>query len=201
MIGSSIVLDGRPRTIVGVMPAGVRAAVFLDHGGVDPDRHGDAAGGHSHAPHVDGPGPARAAGVAQGSRRLPGAVLDAGTGAISADARRTAPGWRVPLRDELVGSARPALVATAAAAALLLLIVATNIAGLSTAHAVSARHQLAVRAALGATRSRLFVEQLVDSVVLAAVGSLAGVGIAYGADPGRRPLSAVLSLATRADRA
>ena len=85
----------------------------------------------------------------------------------------------LPLRDELVGSARPALVATAAAAALLLLIVATNIAGLSTAHAVSARHQLAVRAALGATRSRLFVEQLVDSVVLAAVGSLAGIGIAY----------------------
>ncbi len=44
---------------------------------------------------------------------------------------------------------------------------------------MSARHQLAVRAALGATRSRLFIEQLVDSVVLAAVGSLAGIGIAY----------------------
>lgn len=44
---------------------------------------------------------------------------------------------------------------------------------------MSARHQLAVRAALGATRTRLFIEQLVDSVVLAAVGSLAGIAIAY----------------------
>ncbi len=57
---------------------------------------------------------------------------------------------------------------------------ATNIAGLSTAHAVSARHQLAVRAALGATRARLVVEQVVDSVALAAVGSLAGIAIAFG---------------------
>lgn len=86
----------------------------------------------------------------------------------------------IPLRDELVGTARPALIATAAGAVLLLLIVAANIAGLSTARAVAGRHQLAVRAALGATRMRLFVEQLVDSVVLAAVGSLAGVWVGYG---------------------
>jgi putative ABC transport system permease protein len=85
----------------------------------------------------------------------------------------------VTLREQLVGSARPALVATAAAALLLLLIVATNIAGLSTAHAVAVRHQLAVRAALGATRARLFVEQVVESVVLATVGSLAGIAIAF----------------------
>ena len=85
-----------------------------------------------------------------------------------------------PLRDELVGPARPALMAIAAAALLLLLIVATNLAGLSTAQAVAVRHQMAVRAALGATRSRLFVEQLVDTFVLSLVGSLAGLWIAYG---------------------
>jgi putative ABC transport system permease protein len=45
---------------------------------------------------------------------------------------------------------------------------------------VALRHQLAVRAALGATRSRLFVEQLVDSLMLALAGSLAGVGIGHG---------------------
>ena len=85
-----------------------------------------------------------------------------------------------PLRDELVGSSQPALVATAAAAVLLLLIVATNIAGLSTAQAVAQRHQMAVRAALGATQSRLFVEQLRDTLAIGLVGSLAGIWIAYG---------------------
>ncbi len=85
-----------------------------------------------------------------------------------------------PLRDELVGSSRPALVAIAAAALLLLLIVATNIAGLSTAQAVAARHQMAVRAALGATQARLFVEQLRDTLAIGLVGSLAGIWVAYG---------------------
>jgi putative ABC transport system permease protein len=85
-----------------------------------------------------------------------------------------------PLRDELVGSTGPALVAVAAGAILLLLIVATNIAGLSAAQAVAARHDLAVRSALGATRARLFIEHLVDTVVLGLVGSIAGIWIAFG---------------------
>jgi len=85
-----------------------------------------------------------------------------------------------PLREELVGAARPALMAIAAAALLLLMIVATNLAGLSTAQAVALRHQMAVRAALGATRGRLFIEQLVDTFVLSLVGSIVGVWIAYG---------------------
>jgi putative ABC transport system permease protein len=86
----------------------------------------------------------------------------------------------IPLRVELVGSSRPALMAIAAAALMLLMIVATNLAGLSTAQAVAVRHQMAVRAALGATRARLFVEQLVDTLVLSLVGSMAGIWIAYG---------------------
>jgi predicted permease len=84
------------------------------------------------------------------------------------------------LRGELVGSSRPALIGTAAAAALLLLIVGASIAGLSTAQTIAARHQLVVRAALGATRGRLFAEHLVESALLALVGSVAGIWIAYG---------------------
>jgi predicted permease len=86
----------------------------------------------------------------------------------------------IPLRRELVGDARPALIGTAVGAGLLLLIVAANIAGLSTAQAIATRHQLAVRAALGATGRRLFVEQLAGGVALAAAGAAGGVGIAYG---------------------
>ena len=152
VIGSSIVLDGRPRTIVGVMPAGVRAAVLLDHG-----RRGSRSTWRRCSPTF-----AHGARSRSWRRRAPQASpqdLDAYLAVFSTQEQERFPqmhggqAWVArPLRDELVGSARPALVATAAAAALLLLIVATNIAGLSTAHAVSARHQLAVRAALGATR-------------------------------------------------
>ena len=87
----------------------------------------------------------------------------------------------LPLRSELVGTARPALVGTAAAAILLLLIVCANVAGLSAVRAVGARQQVAVRAALGATRGRLIAERLTDGLTIALVGSIAGLWLADGA--------------------
>ncbi len=87
----------------------------------------------------------------------------------------------LPLRNELVGAARPALVGTAAAAVLLLLIVCANVAGLSAVRAVGARQQVAVRAALGATRGRLIAERLIDGLTIALVGSIAGVWLADAA--------------------
>ena len=84
----------------------------------------------------------------------------------------------MPLRNELVGSARPALLGAAAAAVLLLVIVGANIAGLSTAHAAATTHHVAVRAALGATRGRLFAEQLAEILVLVLTGSLLGLWLA-----------------------
>jgi putative ABC transport system permease protein len=84
-----------------------------------------------------------------------------------------------PLRDELIGQSRPALVGTTAAAALLLVIVWANIAGLAAAQAAASRRANAVRCALGATTGRLFRERLIDSVVLAAAGTAAGLWLAY----------------------
>ena len=81
----------------------------------------------------------------------------------------------IPLRNELVGPARPALVGTAAAALLLLLIVCANLAGLSAVRAVGAKRQVAVRAALGATERRLLAERVTDSLAIALVGAVAGV--------------------------
>jgi predicted permease len=86
----------------------------------------------------------------------------------------------IPLRDELVGPARPALLGTAAAALLLLAIVCANIAGLSAVRAVVARRQVAVRAALGATGGRLLAERVGDCLAIAVVGSVAGVWLASG---------------------
>jgi predicted permease len=84
------------------------------------------------------------------------------------------------LRDDLVGTSRPALIGTGAAAALLMLIVLANIAGLSAAQAAAFRRAHAVRCALGATVGRLFQERLAESLTLAAAGGAIGLWLAYG---------------------
>lgn len=179
VLGSSIAVDGRQRTIVGVMPADFLPPYFATTeiwAPIDmPLLLSDIRTRRTltvlarRAPNVTAAGADAYLAVfsKQLQERLP--AMHGGQSLIA-----------LPLRDEMVGSARPALIGTAAAAALLLLIVGANVAGLSTAQAVSARHQLAVRAALGATRGRLFVEQLVDGAALALIGSLAGIWIAYG---------------------
>ena len=56
-----------------------------------------------------------------------------------------------------------------------------NVAGLSAVRAVGARQQVAVRAALGATRGLLIAERLADGLTIALVGSIAGLWLADGA--------------------
>ncbi len=82
------------------------------------------------------------------------------------------------LQDDMIGTAGPALVGVAAAAALLLVIVCANVGGLATARAVAMQQQIAVRQAIGASRGRLFVEQLADAVLIAAAGTAAGLVLA-----------------------
>jgi putative ABC transport system permease protein len=179
VVGSALVVDGRSRTVLGVMPPAFVPPYFAGTEAWAPlDMTALLAGNRAQRSLTI---------LARRAPRTSAQDLDAYLTLFSSQEQERFPQaykgqvWVArSLRDELVGSARPAVMATGAAAVLLLLIVATNLAGLSTAHAMSVRHQLAVRAALGATRGRLFVEQLVDSVVLALAGSLAGVAIAYG---------------------
>ncbi len=107
--------------------------------------------------------------------------LDALTGRLSAEFVSTNRGWRtraVRLHDEVVGHYRSALYVVLAAVGLLLLIACINIASLLMARAASRAREVAVRAAIGATRRRLIRQFLTESLVLAGAGGIIGVGLA-----------------------
>src|SRR5205823_2911959 len=122
-------------------------------------------------------------------RLKPGITIDqarADLHAIDAALARQFPdanfGWRAELksmRDDLVGDYERPLKVFLASVLLVLLLVCANLANLMLARATTRAREIAIRSALGASRGRLTLQLLTESLIIAMCGGIIGVAIAW----------------------
>jgi predicted permease len=176
VIGRIIGLNNdKPYIVVGVMPPGFQ---FLDS---DVELWVPAAFGQEELTH--GSNYLTVAARLRTGVSLPQAQadLDAVTARIRQDRPVEERGLRMhvlPLSEQLTGDARRPLLVLLLAVGAVLLIVCANLASLLLARAASRRHEIALRGALGAARSRIVRQLLTESLVLSAAGLVLGVALA-----------------------
>ena len=176
IVGSDLLLEGQAVTVVGVLPPEFAL----------PDK-AELWGPRSWKPYDD---PSRAADYMTGFGRLaPGASLEqarAEVDRLASSLTETHPGTNasmgfrlVPLREHLFGNVRTPLLVLLGAVGFVLLIACANVAGLILARGAERQREYALRGALGASAARLIRIVATESVLLAGVGCLLGIGITW----------------------
>ena len=181
VVGRSVTLNGTVFTIIGVLPAGAdypsEGEVWLPLSLLDPETRSSRVW-HS----------VRVLGRLRARIGLPEARAD--LQAISARLTAAYPATNrnvgvllKPLREELLGTLRPAMLSLLGAVLLVLLIVCANVANLLMVRATAQRREIAVRQALGAGRMQFFSQFLAQAIVLCLLGGALGIALAAGVLP------------------
>ncbi|HEX4771790.1 MAG TPA: ABC transporter permease [Bryobacteraceae bacterium] len=177
ILGRTITLDGEAYTVIGVMPADFKFPPFWatrtelwipDPVGADPQNRG---GNHLRIfAHLR-------KGVSLRQAR-------AEVAAVTARLERQYPGTNrnvevTPLKQNVIGNVETPLLFTLGAVAFVLLITCANVAHMMLARSADREREIAVRSALGASRGRVLTQFLTESLLLALLGSAAGLAVAF----------------------
>jgi putative ABC transport system permease protein len=187
VIGRAIILNGAPHTVVGVMPAGFGFPRSAGMPGIFTLPHeselwvplalsrGPAARGEPNELAVIG-------------RLAAGANVERAQSELDLFAQQMdrrfpqGKGWFrsrvVPMTQQLVGETRRPLLLLLGAVGVLLLITWSNVANLLLARSIVRWREFTLRAALGASRARLFGQLTIENLILSGIGGIGGVALA-----------------------
>lgn len=171
VVGQTIRLKGEPSTVVGVMPASFKTDADADlWTPVRPSRIGEGAGQNYGivARLKDGVTLAQA-------RSEMAAIADPALNRSGADQGITASHGLIGLQESLAADVRTPLILLASAVGVVLLVACVNLAGLLLARAGRRTREIATRLAVGGDRRMVVRQLLVESLVLAVCGGVAGV--------------------------